>query len=270
MGFTIIELLMAMVFFSFILMFAAASYVRINRAYVRGANVKLVQQETRKVLNEISEAVREAGSSSVVVIDNDASGECPPGGNVNTESYDGTPTEQQLKCVHRVCIGDKKFAWNQGYYVENENPTNEHTWFYYKTQPGDVTRDNQPLPEGQDYYLPFNVYDDGKTNPFSVVRENSKSAGNCAGKIIYQDSTDLVDSSRIIVQDIDVVSLDRSNNSFKITVSLSTLDINPNDQQDLKYEDDADRERKATSCYTDQGSQQFCYVHTLSTIVSIR
>ncbi len=272
-GFTIIELLLAMVFFSFLLVFATASYIQINRSYVRGANVKLVQEEARKVLSEMSSALRDNGGL-VYVIDNDDITQCDPrsSNDVNvgdqTTAGDAVPspaTSTAYKCRHRLCVGNTVFAWNQAVITGN---VDEHSWFEfglagwfaYDTRLGDTVGD-----------------------PFSIIRTTGDGASeaDCAENIEYLQSTALVDSNRIIVQDIDVYLIDevRLPNTYMVRVSLSTIDDDHTDNQDLKYEtvpsDNPNapagtNEFKAQQCHVDSGSQEFCYVETLSTIVTRR
>jgi len=258
-GFTLVELLMAMVFFSFILIFASASYIQINRSYVRGANVKLVQEQTRKVLAEISNSLRESGSGVVTINDNDDNiVTCATGKGISLNSNpDKDLSDYAKECRHRLCIGDKRYAWNQVVRVPNDS---EHSWFYFPGA-GDI-------PAGFHPYRP-----DGITLvPFGVV-ETSGGNGDCLSSVELLKSTELIDGNRIMVQDIDIEEIIVNGkvvpDTWKITVSLSTIDTTPGDDQDLLY-DTYDGEYKALGCHLDSGSQQFCYVETLSTIVTVR
>ncbi len=76
-GFTLVELLLAMAFFSFILLFITTGFLIINRSYNKGITVKLVQNEGRQAMDRL---VREIRSTSVVTID--------PGGQCITISSD--------------------------------------------------------------------------------------------------------------------------------------------------------------------------------------
>lgn len=64
-GFTLVELLLAMAFFSFILLFITTGFLVVNRAYNQGLTAKLVQDETRKTMELLSREIRQ--SSFVVV-----------------------------------------------------------------------------------------------------------------------------------------------------------------------------------------------------------
>jgi prepilin-type N-terminal cleavage/methylation domain-containing protein len=88
-GFTIIELLLAMAFFSFILMLVVAGFIQINRSYTRGLTVKQVQNSARSVIDEISSAIRDA------------------------EPGDVLPASSATNPPFRLCIGGIRYAWNQ-------------------------------------------------------------------------------------------------------------------------------------------------------------
>lgn len=72
-GFTIVELLLAMAFFSFILLFVTTGFIIVNRAYTKGITVKLIQDEGRKVTEDLSRKLRVASPEGISV---DPSGEC--------------------------------------------------------------------------------------------------------------------------------------------------------------------------------------------------
>lgn len=78
-GFTIIELMLAMVFVAFILVFISLTLVQMFRIYDKGASMKQVNQSGQAMVEEISQAVRsqlpasintDAVSSGVLCIDN--------------------------------------------------------------------------------------------------------------------------------------------------------------------------------------------------------
>lgn len=77
-GFTLVELLLAMAFFSFILLFITTGFIVINRAYNKGITVKLVQDEGRQAMNRLTREIR---SANVVTT---ADPECIT---VNSDSY---------------------------------------------------------------------------------------------------------------------------------------------------------------------------------------
>lgn len=57
-GFTIIELLLALAFFSFILLFATAGFIQINRSYSKGLTVKQIHETGRNVIEDIARSIR--------------------------------------------------------------------------------------------------------------------------------------------------------------------------------------------------------------------
>ncbi len=69
-GFTLVELMLAMAFFSFILLFITSGFLLVNRAYNKGLTVKLVQNEGRKLIEELTREVRVSNSLSIVTDNN--------------------------------------------------------------------------------------------------------------------------------------------------------------------------------------------------------
>ncbi len=57
-GFTLVELLIAMAFFGFILIFMTTGFIIVNRAYNKGITVKLIQDEGRKLVEELTREIR--------------------------------------------------------------------------------------------------------------------------------------------------------------------------------------------------------------------
>ncbi len=65
-GFTLVELLLSMAFFSFILLFITTGFIIISRAYNKGLTVKLVQDEGRGLVEQLTREIRVASSSSII------------------------------------------------------------------------------------------------------------------------------------------------------------------------------------------------------------
>jgi len=65
-GFTLVELLLSMAFFSFILLFITTGFIIISRAYNKGLTVKLVQDEGRGLIEQLTREIRVAGSASII------------------------------------------------------------------------------------------------------------------------------------------------------------------------------------------------------------
>lgn len=57
-GFTIIELLLAMAVFSFVLMITVAGFVQVNRSYTKGINVRRAQDSARTIVEQIAREIR--------------------------------------------------------------------------------------------------------------------------------------------------------------------------------------------------------------------
>ena len=66
-GFTLVELLLAMAFFSFIILFVTTGFIIVNRAYNKGITVKLIQDEGRGVMEELTRNLRATSSNGVVL-----------------------------------------------------------------------------------------------------------------------------------------------------------------------------------------------------------
>jgi len=69
-GFTLVELMLSMAFFSFILLFVTSGFIIVNRAYNKGLTVKLVQDEGRELVEELTREVRISNSKSIKTDDN--------------------------------------------------------------------------------------------------------------------------------------------------------------------------------------------------------
>lgn len=67
-GFTLVELLIAIAMFSFVLLLVATTFIQINRAYTGGITTKRVHEETRLALNAITTDFRTASSGTQVSI----------------------------------------------------------------------------------------------------------------------------------------------------------------------------------------------------------
>jgi prepilin-type N-terminal cleavage/methylation domain-containing protein len=64
-GFTLVELLLAMAFFSFILLFVTTGFIMVNRAYNKGLTVKLVQDEGRRTMETLTREIRSTSSEGI-------------------------------------------------------------------------------------------------------------------------------------------------------------------------------------------------------------
>lgn len=66
-GFTVVELILASAFFSFVMLFAIFGFIQINRSFTRGNTVKFVQNESRKLMEQITRDLRQAVADSVQI-----------------------------------------------------------------------------------------------------------------------------------------------------------------------------------------------------------
>src|SRR5688500_10704829 len=65
-GFTLVELIVALAFFSFMLLIVSAGFLQIGRIYQSGVSLRRTQQAARSVTTEIAREVRGASSISSV------------------------------------------------------------------------------------------------------------------------------------------------------------------------------------------------------------
>lgn len=86
-GFTIIELMLAMAFFTFILIFIVTSLMQVMRTYNRGLSLKSVNQSGRSIGAEVQRAIQASKGDNV---------------NISVANNDW-----------RVCLGDYSFVWNE-------------------------------------------------------------------------------------------------------------------------------------------------------------
>ena len=64
-GFTLVELLLAMGVFSFVLMFCITIFIQINRLYFRGVNIARAQESSRNIVAELSSGLQSSEFSRV-------------------------------------------------------------------------------------------------------------------------------------------------------------------------------------------------------------
>jgi hypothetical protein len=95
-GFTIIELMLAMTFLSFVLVFMSLTIVQMMRTYDKGLTIKQVNQAGRAVTDDIAKAMRGEQPGNIVVT-NVANG--------------------------RLCIGNVMYIWNPVYVGSRTAPT---------------------------------------------------------------------------------------------------------------------------------------------------
>lgn len=93
-GFTLIELLLAAAFFAFILMFATAAFIQVNRSYNKGITVKRVHESTRQIVQDIARTIQSAPLNV-------------SGGSVQVSGSGGLGPNY-------VCVSDEvRYIWNE-------------------------------------------------------------------------------------------------------------------------------------------------------------
>lgn len=96
-GFTIVELLISMAFFSFLLLMVTYGFVQINRSYTRGVTTKTIQETARNVVEDITRGVRATDGDFDFVV-----------------GVDGG---------YHMCITDTRYIWNM--HEDDGTPTGD-------------------------------------------------------------------------------------------------------------------------------------------------
>lgn len=99
-GFTLVELMLAMALFSFILMFALSGFVHINRSYNKGLTVKRVHDASRIIMDQLTR--------SIVSSTGDLEFSYSPATSTN-------PSDAYALCIP----GEYKFRWFEGYVYQS-------------------------------------------------------------------------------------------------------------------------------------------------------
>ncbi len=115
-GFTIIELMLATVIFTFVLLILSFGIIQISNAYYRGVTLTTTQNTARNILADISQNIQFGGSQI--------------GGTTN---YSGTPGTTQA-----FCIGSRAYFYQLGFELVSSNPNPA----LYQAQDGLVVVDN--------------------------------------------------------------------------------------------------------------------------------
>ncbi len=106
-GFTLIELMLATTFVSFLLLAIAMTVMQMGTTYNRGMTIKEVNQSARDAAEDIRRTV---SSSEVFTINDDGS---------ETDSY--VLVKQAGKTVGgRLCTGTFSYVWNSAYAIERD------------------------------------------------------------------------------------------------------------------------------------------------------
>jgi len=105
-GFTIVELLIATLVFSVVLLIVTSGIMQVTRVYMKGVTETNTQNTARSVMDTISQAIQF-------------------GGGVVTQ----TATSPVSGTDYAFCIGSQQFSYRLGWQVENgTNATNHQAW----------------------------------------------------------------------------------------------------------------------------------------------
>ena len=96
-GFTLVELMLALAFIAFVLMFAMTAIIDVMRTYNKGLVVKEINQTARTTMEDIAQQIRMASASTV-----------------NTSAT----------AAGRLCLGGVSYVWNRTNATTNKYSTN--------------------------------------------------------------------------------------------------------------------------------------------------
>jgi prepilin-type N-terminal cleavage/methylation domain-containing protein len=105
-GFTIMELLIATVVFSVVLLVVTGGILQVARVYYKGVTESTTQNTARGVIDIISQSIQFSGGS-----------------------VDPTPASPTPGTNYAFCVGDQQFNYRPGWQVENNpNAVKNQTW----------------------------------------------------------------------------------------------------------------------------------------------
>lgn len=114
-GFTIIELLIATLVFSVILLIATFGVIQIGRTYIKGYISSQTQNTTRSVIDEVTQAIQLSGPNAVTIYN---------GGNPDAANY------------YAFCVSTTRYTYQIG---KELTATNPHVLFRDVVTPGTCT-----------------------------------------------------------------------------------------------------------------------------------
>ena len=103
-GFTLVELLIAISFFSFLLLFVTFGFVQVPRIFTTGITVKTIQETSRNIVEDVTRTIRTSKGASFTYLDGT---DVPSGSNPNE--------------VYRLCYEGIRYGWNQ--HKQGSTPT---------------------------------------------------------------------------------------------------------------------------------------------------
>lgn len=126
-GFTIVELMIATMVFSVILLVVTMGILQITRVYFKGVTESNTQNTARSVIDTISQAIQFSG------------------GPVTTTSGSGTPSSPKA-----FCVGDTRFTYDTGWQLEDSSPDNTKHQAYHALAMDTFANCNQSTPQPLD------------------------------------------------------------------------------------------------------------------------
>lgn len=204
-GFTIVELMIAMAFISFLLLAIAAAVMQIGAIYNKGVTIKSVNQVGRIVVADMRRTI---GAASILNVNpSDANSAYRPqdhsGGSEPTVDYDGG----------RFCTGAYSYIWNIGKYITDD-------------------------PAAQK-----NKYDGADSNkPLRFARVIDPDASYCKGAadnpVEYSKATELLSEENLAVQKFDIKRVNSSrvggNALYQVSIFISDSDQTAIDTVDIQ------------------------------------
>lgn len=120
-GFTLIELMLAMAFISFLLLFMVAAILQVTRLYVKGSAIRQINQTGRQLMDDVATTLRES-SRAVYVPDR-----------------------------NRLCAGNTSYVWNvEGSTINSFGATSPEVLRFVSVQdPGATLCDSPTLAVNQ-------------------------------------------------------------------------------------------------------------------------
>ncbi len=192
-GFTIIELLIATVVFSVILLVVTAAIIQVGRMYYKGYISSRTQQASRAVIDDISRSIQFSDISNVTIHE-PGSGDVPP--------------------ISAYCFGPNRFTFVRGGQLDSQAESNSYDQTNKKVRHV-LWQDNigslgcsDYLPQLQ-FEDPYQNYSESVTSDFngrelldndmrlqdlSVGQEGSSDLFRIHVKVVYYASPDLLDN----------------------------------------------------------------------------
>lgn len=194
-GFTLIELMLAMTFISFLLIAIAMTIIQISNTYNHGLTVKDLNQSSRSISTELQRSISQAVPFSIV------SG----AGNRYIQSTWGG----------RLCIGQFSYVWNYGVDINNAVKNNNYSnsnLNVYSTNPSTLIRFVK-IPDSNATYCIPNVT--GKYPDIDITK---------ATELMNEGDHSLVLHSFSVVSAASAIDTKSNEQLYTITFTIGTND----------------------------------------------